>query len=101
MSESNLGRWLYFCNCGPRCRCNFRSETPADCPCGHATALRKVLAETEDHIYVCVTGESADVSNELHPRSPFTCANGEPLQGFTRQPPPRLAEVDGNDDPTG
>lgn len=100
MPESNLGRWFYVCNCGPRCRCAFRSETPADCPCGHSTALRKVLAETESHVYVCVTGDTVEVSNELHPRSPFICANGEPLQGFPRQPLPRAAKGD-DDDPTG
>lgn len=81
-SNSLLGRWIYVCNCGPRCSCGHRSSHPSTCPCGDDSVLRRVLAEDELHFYVSQTGVD-DVSNEMGP-VPFHCAKGRPLQGFPK-----------------
>lgn len=83
MAESLIGRWFYVCNCGPQCRCAYRSDVPSDCPCNKPAARRRVLVEDEHNFYVCETGEGVEASNALG-QEPFKCSNGRSLQAFPK-----------------
>lgn len=83
MAESMLGKWFYFCNCGPGCGCGFRSERPESCPCGEVAVPRRVLMEDERNVYVCETGKDVEPRNEIG-SAPFTGPDGRPLQSFPK-----------------
>lgn len=91
MAESLIGKYVYVCNCGPKCRCGYRSWFPSHCPCRNyesPAARRRILAEDLTAFYVSQTGAGVEASDELGDK-PLTSANGEPLQKFAKQWQPK------------
>jgi hypothetical protein len=82
MSESMIGTEVNVCDCGPSCKCGYRSKGPSSCHCGTPTAKRRILAEDEHHFYVAETGQQRAV--EALVKGELKTLDGRALQSFAK-----------------
>jgi hypothetical protein len=69
---------LYYCDCGPECKCNSVGTKPGDCKCGKPMKWGHVLKMEGDEALVCACAEGCKCS--LDPNDPAKCGCGNPVK---------------------
>ena len=78
-----VGKTMYFCGCGPDCKCKTVSDQPGKCACDKALIKKKVLKEDAKNLYICACPESCecDVSKD----DAAKCGCGKDLIPFPKK----------------
>ncbi len=69
---------LYFCNCGPECKCNSVSVNPGNCKCGKPMAWGHVVKVEGTEALVCTCKEGCKCT--LDPKDSTKCSCGNPVK---------------------
>ena len=70
---------LYFCDCGPQCKCNTVSTKPGKCACGEPLRWGHVIKMEGNVAVVCQCKEGCTCTG-LDPKDPSKCACGTPIR---------------------
>lgn len=70
---------LYYCNCGPECKCNSVSTTPGKCKCGVDMKWGHVVKVEGNEALVCTCAEGCKCQG-LDPKDPTKCSCGNPIK---------------------
>ncbi|TAN42131.1 MAG: hypothetical protein EPN25_03685 [Nitrospirae bacterium] len=69
---------IYYCNCGPECKCNSVDVKPGDCKCGKPMKWGHVLKVDGDVASVCTCKEGCKC--KLDPNDASKCGCGNPVK---------------------
>ena len=69
---------IYWCNCGPECKCNSVSTKPGKCSCGKEMAGGHVVFTEGNTALVCTCGP--DCSCAIDPNDHTKCGCGKPVR---------------------
>lgn len=69
---------LYYCDCGPQCKCDSVSTTPGNCKCDKPMKWGHVLKVEGDEALVCTCAEGCKCS--LDPTDPTKCGCGNQMK---------------------
>ena len=69
---------LYYCNCGPECKCNSVSTQPGNCKCDKPMKWGHVLKIEGNEALVCTCDEGCKCN--LDRKDPTKCSCGKPVK---------------------
>lgn len=69
---------IYWCACGPECRCNSVSKSPGKCSCGKEMAGGHVVYMEGNTALVCTCGPGCSCS--IDPNDRTKCGCGKPIK---------------------
>lgn len=69
---------LYYCDCGPECKCDTVSTKPGNCKCDKPMKWGHVLKLEGNEALVCTCAEGCKCS--LDPKDPTKCGCGNPVK---------------------
>jgi len=69
---------IYFCDCGPECKCNTVSAEAGNCACGKPMKWGHVVKVEGDEALVCTCKEGCKCS--IDEKDPTKCGCGQPLK---------------------
>ena len=72
------GSAIYWCNCGPECKCNAVATKPGKCGCGKEMAGGHVVRVEGTTALVCTCGP--DCKCAIDPKDPAKCGCGQPVR---------------------
>ena len=70
---------LYFCDCGPQCKCKTVSTKPGKCACGAPLRWGHVI-KMEGNVAVVCQCKKGCTCTGLDPKDPSKCACGTPIR---------------------
>jgi len=69
---------IYWCNCGPECKCNSVSTKPGNCTCGKPMAGGHVIWAEGNAVLACTCGP--DCRCEIDPKDHSKCGCDKPVK---------------------
>jgi hypothetical protein len=72
------GAAIYWCDCGPECKCNAVSTKPGKCGCGKEMAGGHVIWTEGDTALACRCGPQCTCA--FDPQDPAKCPCGKPIK---------------------
>lgn len=69
---------LYYCNCGPECKCNSVATKPGDCKCGKPMKWGHVVKIEGNEALVCTCDEGCKCA--IDPNDSSKCGCGKPIK---------------------
>jgi len=79
------GSAIYWCNCGPDCKCNAVATKPGKCSCGKELAGGHVIWTEGNTALACACGTSCPASCALDPNDRTKCSCGTPVKRLNLQ----------------